>query len=67
MKIPEFEGLFDMHSEYLLPGICIIKSVCSYLVADWLAPVSYKQKLWKNIKCAYRVLIVKHRFHIKRF
>jgi len=21
MKIPEFEGLFDMHSEYLLPGI----------------------------------------------
>jgi len=21
MKIPEFEGLFDMHSEYLLPGM----------------------------------------------
>jgi len=24
MKIPEFEGLFDMHSEYLLPGIFIV-------------------------------------------
>jgi len=25
MKIPEFEGLFDMHSEYLLPGMFYLR------------------------------------------
>ena len=31
MKIPEFEGLFDMHTEYLLPGMYRLYVIPSFL------------------------------------